>query len=98
MRVVRTSVLLGAGLALWLAVPGCEVQAQRDPKVVRRAERGYKITPGELSRLARAGTVRARLTGQSGRCNFRLKPESLELVRLFVERELSGAAAVTSGR
>ena len=204
MRIVRTSVLLAAGLALWLAVPGCEARAQRDPRVVRRAERSYKarrqldaftrdstteiaiyriaddpgarcshedgtplvrlslrkltspgqepavlvradysgwrwlaigmgdplrllvddsllalepqgqaryqsgvyanewqsyrVTPDELSRVARAGSVRARLTGQSGRCDFRLKAESLELVRLFVERELGGGAAVTSGR
>ena len=204
MRLDRTSVLLTAGLALWLAVPGGVAEAQRDPKVVRRAERSYKarhqvdaftrdstteisiyriaddpqarcshedgtplvrlslkkltpprqepnlllhadysgwrwltisdgdslrlmvddsllalepqgyvqyqngvyaneaqsyrITRDDLSRVARAGSVRARLSGRSGRCDFRLKPESLELVRLFLQRELGGAAMVTSER
>ena len=204
MRLDRTSMVLAAGVALWLAVPDGAAEAQRDPKVVRRAERSYKarhqvdaftrdstteidiyriaddpqarcshddgtplvrlslrklapprreptvllhadysgwrwltisaedslrlmvddsllalqpeghtlyrngvyaneaqsyrITPGDLSRLARAGSVRARLSGRSGRCDFRLRPESLELVRLFLQRELGGAAMVTSER
>ena len=204
MRLDRTSMVLAAGVALWLAVPGGAAEAQRDPKVVRRAERSYKarhhvdaftrdstteidvyriaddpqarcshedgtplvrlslrklaaprqkpavllhadysgwrwlaiserdslrllvddslialqphgyvqyrngvyanesqsyrITPDELSLLARAGSVRARLSGRTGRCDFRLRPESLELVRLFLQRELRGAAMVTSER
>ena len=204
MRLDRRSMVLAAGIALWLAVPGGAAEAQRDPTVVRRAERSYKarhqvdaftrdstteidiyrisddprarcshadgtplvrlslrkvaarsqepallihadyagwrwltlgtgealrlmvddsllalypegrvdyrddiyaneaqsyrITRDDLARLARAGSVRARLSGQSGRCDFRLRPESLELVRLFLQRELGGAATVTSER
>ena len=204
MRLDRTSMVLAAGVAVWLAVPDGAADAQRDPKVVRRAERSYKarhqidaftrdstteidiyriaddpqarcshedgmplvrlalrkmapprqdpavvlradysgwrwlsisaedslrlmvddsllllkpeghtqyangvyaneaqsyrVTPDDLSRLAGAGSVRARLSGRSGRCDFRLKPESLELVRLFLQRELGGAAMMTSER
>ena len=202
MRLDRTSMLLAAGVALWLAAPAGA--AQRDPKVVRRAERSYKtrrqidaftrdtttdidiyriaddpqarcshedgtplvrlslrkvapphreptvllqaeysgwrwlaigpgdslrllvddsllvlqpngharyqngvyanegqayrVTPDELRRIAAAASVRARLTGQGGRCDFRLRPESLELVRLFIERELNGVGVAASGR
>jgi hypothetical protein len=202
MRLDRTTMAVAAGVFLWLAGPGGAAEAQRDPKVVRRAERSYKarhqidaftrdstteidiyriaddaqarcshedgiplvrlslrklapprgeptlllhadfsgwrwlaigpadslrlmvddsllvlqpeghvqyrngvyanesqsfrITPGDLSRVSRAGSVRARLSGGSGRCDFRLRPEALELVRLFLHRELGGTAMVTS--
>jgi hypothetical protein len=204
MRLDRTSMALAAGVVLWLIIPIGRAEAQRDPKVVRRAERSYKpryqvdaftrdstteiniyriaddpqarcshedgtplvrlslrklapprqepalflhadysgwrwltisaddslrlmvddsllvlqpqghahyrngiyaneaqsyrVTRDDLSRLARAGSVRARLSGRSGRCDFRLKPESLELVRLFLQRELRGTAMITSER
>lgn len=48
----------------------------------------YAVTPEYLALVARGGTVKVRLNGERGKCDFAVPPESLDLLGRFAREEL----------